>query len=240
MNSKLRYTLVAGAVAVSGLLAQAVGPLAPVALADPPHRAVEIQTYGASYGEWGARWWEWALSIPVTNNPLLDETGANCGVGQYYGNVWFLAGTFGGPVVRNCTVPRGKALFFPLVNYVGWRTGSEPSLPTLLELRAETATEIDAVTDLFCTVDGKKCANDLFEFRAMSPFFALIAPATDGIVSPGDIAGPGNADNLAADGYWIMLPPPKPRGSPYVIRFGGTSASGGGFDVDVTYYITVN
>ncbi len=32
---------------------------------------------------------------------------------------WFLAGTFGGsPVERTCTMPAGRWLFFPLVNYV--------------------------------------------------------------------------------------------------------------------------
>src|SRR6266404_1942081 len=40
-------------------------------------------------------WWQWALSIPASQNPLLDTTGDKCMVGQR-GPIWFLAGTFTG------------------------------------------------------------------------------------------------------------------------------------------------
>jgi hypothetical protein len=44
----------------------------------------------------GASWWQWALSIPTAQNPLLDTTGANCAQKQD-GPIWFLAGVgFGG------------------------------------------------------------------------------------------------------------------------------------------------
>jgi len=46
----------------------------------------------------------------------LDPTGEFCHVGQS-GPVFFLAGNFGGTTVRHCTVPAGKALFFPILNY---------------------------------------------------------------------------------------------------------------------------
>jgi hypothetical protein len=69
----------------------------------------DSNAYGNTYGEWSARWIQWLLSIPMAINPAFDNTGANCGQGQA-GPVWFLAGTFGGPVKRACTVPPGKAL----------------------------------------------------------------------------------------------------------------------------------
>src|SRR5262245_11884284 len=28
--------------------------------------------YGASYGEWSAKWWQWAFSMPHTDHPLFD------------------------------------------------------------------------------------------------------------------------------------------------------------------------
>ena len=31
-----------------------------------------------SFKESSAEWWQWALSIPVSENPLLDETGEKC------------------------------------------------------------------------------------------------------------------------------------------------------------------
>jgi hypothetical protein len=57
----------------------------------------ESDPYGVSYTEWTARWWQWAFSIPVENNPVNDMTGANCAINQH-GPVWFLAGTLGGVV----------------------------------------------------------------------------------------------------------------------------------------------
>ncbi len=53
-----------------------------------------------SFKQLSAEWWQWALSIPTPQNPMLDTTGAHCMVGQR-GDVWFLAGTFlGGSATR--------------------------------------------------------------------------------------------------------------------------------------------
>src|SRR5579884_1628590 len=80
--------------------------------------------YGRTYEQWSNAWWQWALSIPTNVNPLLDTTGANCQQGQS-GKVWFLAGTLGGsPVVRKCTIPAGKAIFFPVLNTIDFNTGN--------------------------------------------------------------------------------------------------------------------
>ena len=73
---------------------------------------LNFNAFGNTYGEWSARWWRWALSIPADQNPLLDTTGANCSEGQG-GQIWFLAGVFGGAATHSCTVSGGKALFFP-------------------------------------------------------------------------------------------------------------------------------
>lgn len=72
----------------------------------------QSKPYGKTYGQWGADWWRWALSIPADSNPILDPTGASCGLGQS-GPVWFLAGTGGAAVTRECSVPAGRALFSP-------------------------------------------------------------------------------------------------------------------------------
>lgn len=48
--------------------------------------------FGLTYAQWSEKWWQWALSIPADENPLLDPTGENCGTGQSR-RVWFLAGT---------------------------------------------------------------------------------------------------------------------------------------------------
>ena len=92
--------------------------------------------FGNTYGEWSARWFQWLLSIPADKNPAFDDTGKNCKEGQT-GQVWFLAGTFGGKAERTCTIPRGQDLFFPVVNSVfgegvGDCTGPDDCNPTAL------------------------------------------------------------------------------------------------------------
>jgi hypothetical protein len=92
----------------------------------PPH----ANPYGNTYGEWSARWWQWTFSIPAATNPLLDDSGAHCAEGQS-GQVWFLPGSFGETFDRACTVPPGKALFFPMLNVAfGAAVGDcEPTKP---------------------------------------------------------------------------------------------------------------
>src|SRR5262245_48651414 len=92
------------------------------ALADrlPPSSATirppQSNRFGQTYGEWSAAWWQWASSISVDHNPILDQTGADAAVGQA-GHVWFLAGNAGGTTERTVTVPAGTALFFPIVTF---------------------------------------------------------------------------------------------------------------------------
>src|SRR5580700_4787498 len=81
--------------------------------------------YGHTDAEWSTLWWQWVYGLSQTENdagmpncniPFQDPTGANCQAGQS-GDVFFLAGTQAGTVVRpDCTVPLGKAIFFPIVN----------------------------------------------------------------------------------------------------------------------------
>ena len=113
----------------------AISLIAALALAVPVHRVradtativpIGTRTLGLSYGEWGAAWWQYVFKIPVHDpsnpsqflNPLFDQTGANCGVGQS-GPVFFLVGVINttGTATRSCTVPANKMLFFPILNY---------------------------------------------------------------------------------------------------------------------------
>lgn len=107
-----------------------------------------------------AQWWQWALSIPSSQNPLLDTTGEKCMVGQR-GSTWFLAGLFGGgaPVIRTCTVPDNVSLFFPVVNSVNLNSpnvcGQGPANISVTNLRAGAGPFIDGAINLLVEVDGK-------------------------------------------------------------------------------------
>jgi len=74
------------------------------------------------------------MRLPWHSGPVTDTTGASCGMGQD-GPVWFLAGhPFGASAVtRECTIPNGKQLYFPLANmwWVEFDWGQEP--PAALE-----------------------------------------------------------------------------------------------------------
>src|SRR5215831_12652517 len=230
MKAGWKHCLVTFLIVLLGLIGQTTGPLTSTADAASP--VVNIQTYGTTYSELSARWWQWLLSIPAAVNPNLDQVGTNCALGQY-DDVWFLAGAFGGTFVRTCTVPAGKPIFFPLINTIAFKpSGSE----TLLDLRQLAATFIDSVTSLTCTLDKVDfCLNlNLQTFRVRSPSFTVIAPAK-GLLPPGHLSLPGNTDSLVSDGYWLLLSP-LTSGS-HTLRF--TAMTSAGFSLDVTYNLSV-
>jgi hypothetical protein len=182
---------------------------------------------GRSYAQWSAEWWKWAVEAPVPTNPVLDETGAHCGVDQP-NRVWFLAGTFTGTAVRHCTVPYDRYLFFPVLNTTFIAT--EPH-ETEAFVHARVTADIDAVdpSTLFATVDGYPIPN-LASYRAHSPTFFLDLPPDNLLGGPPGVYGPA-----ASDGYWLMLVPSRP--GPHTVRFGGQFPDGS--TVDVTYHLNL-
>ncbi|MFJ6719537.1 MULTISPECIES: hypothetical protein [unclassified Streptomyces] len=70
---------------------------------------------GAKGGRLAARWWKWAMSAPREHSPVFDTTGREAGWRQP-DDLWFLAGSHGGRVVRRCAVPAGRPVFFPVLN----------------------------------------------------------------------------------------------------------------------------
>jgi len=237
-NQRFSRSVIAITVVVVGLMT--AGTI-PGAQADEQIIPVNANAYGNTYGEWSARWWQWLLSIPQNKNPNLDITGANCDQKQA-GPVWFLAGAFSstnGNVTRRCTVPAGKALFFPIVNAIfGAAVGDcEPTaagvLCNIADLRVTTAAAMDPVT-LTASIDNQSLAN-LGQQRVQSPVLTITLPA-------GNVVGvnPGTFAPNVSDGYWLMLPP-LPAGK-HTIHFKGV-ISGGPFNgtvIEVTYKLTVS
>jgi hypothetical protein len=190
--------------------------------------------YNLTYGDWSAKWWQWALSIPANINPLLDQTGENCNVNQS-GPVWFLAGTQGGSAERSCIIPEGKAIFFPIIN--GYASLVEnPLVKTESELRALSKSTFDQVRVVEATVDGVKLEN-LENHRVQSPLFNLTYPENNiGGVAPG-------ASQAIAEGYWVMLHPLAT--GEHTIHFRGgivdpTATGAINFVTDVIYHLTIS
>ena len=226
MKQQMRF-LVAGLVLV--LASTAMAGLAQAATCSADVCPPGSNPFGMTYGEWSARWWQWAVQTPKQNNPLLDTTGAKCAVGQS-GPVWFLAGTLGsGSVTRTCTVPAGKALFFPVVNaFCANNPGESATYNDELACAqaamagATGATEIDGTP-----VQPAGHLEQRYLFA--SPSFSLNLPP-DNVFN----ARPGIYSPAAADGIYLML---APLGSgQHVVHFKGSAAAA---SVEATYNLTV-
>ncbi len=77
--------------------------------------AAGFSPYAITYGEWTAKWWQWAYSIPKDVHPAYDDSGKYCSQDQG-GPVWFLAGSYKHPAERYCTIPAGKSILLPILN----------------------------------------------------------------------------------------------------------------------------
>ena len=237
---RLWRSVVAVMMVVVGLM---VAAMIPVAQADSRHPNLRVlpldsSPYGNTYGEWSARWWQWALSIPAVTNPVLDETGANCAEGQS-GPVWFLAGSFfGGTFERACTVPPDKALFFPIVNAAFGAAvfdcePTQPGVPcNITVLRAAAAASMDPVT-IAASIDGVPVRN-VRDSRVQSPVFSVTLPEGNVVDVPSGTYAP-----MVSDGYWLMLAPLS--AGAHTIHFKGIITDGvfEGFESEVTYHLTV-
>jgi hypothetical protein len=188
-----------------------------------------------------AEWWQWALSIPTSVNPLVDTTGASCMVGQR-GSLWFLAGTFfplNGSVTRTCSIPENVELFFPVINVVNINTpgicGQVGSF-SADQLRAQIAPIIDGATNVSVELDGKSIKS----FRRIkSRVFADVQPQ-DNIFqalcvglggSPAGIFSPS-----VDDGIYATIHSLEPGN--HQLHFHAESPSFGVVQ-DVTYNLTV-
>jgi hypothetical protein len=207
----------------------------------------DSKPYGLTYGEWTARWWQWAYSIPKDVNPAYDDTGRYCTQGQS-GPIWFLTGTYGHPVDRYCTIPFGKAILFPILNSE-CSFAEFPNLKTEKELRQCSKEMEDTVNYLEAKVNGIGI-KDLRKSRIQSPLFNFTLAKNNILELP-----PQTTTQAVSDGNWVFL---KPLAiGKHVIHFKGglksinatttaeTNSSNYafagpyGWDYPVTYHLTI-
>jgi hypothetical protein len=173
-----------------------------------PASTVLARNSTASFTQLTPEWWQWALAIPPSANPLLDTTGDNCMVGQH-GSTWFLAGSWtAGPVTRDCDIPQGAALFFPVINEINFDTPGQCTqgapLPSST-YRALSAAFVDGAANLSVTLDGKAVGQLR---RTVSPVFEVALPDDNifaGVCTP-DLTG-GIYSPAVDDGYYVRLNP---------------------------------
>jgi hypothetical protein len=222
------FAIIASMSGISFIQAQEVTGNTDVKIFPPDSRP-----YGLTYGEWTAKWWQWAYLKPEADNPLVDDTGENCASNQS-GSVWFLAGTGGGAVTRECTIPSDKGILIPIIN-VECDSAADPASDTEAELRACAKADQDTVIAKEVTIDGINVAN-LDSYRFQSPLFNLTFPENN-------IAGlPPQTAKAVSDGYWILLEPLSPGNHEihFKAALGDPTAIGAtNFALDVRYLLTV-
>lgn len=154
------------------------------------------------------RWWSWAASEPDGTNPVVDRDGSQCGRNQP-GDVWFLAGTFGGQVKRDCRIPHGWPIALPVINSFGDRERCA-----------------DFMGDARGTVvlDGEPVEPEVHEGDAI---------VVEG--APGNpVTGEEGTFTATGCGLWVEIPPLAPGRHSLAIR-----GQSGDFSVGVDYALTV-
>ncbi|WP_204035906.1 hypothetical protein [Micromonospora qiuiae] len=152
---------------------------------------------GSDLAELVVRWVRWVAAHRQPNNPIEDRTGRHAGRHQP-DDVWFLAGTLGGAVTRQCVAPAGRPLFFPA--FCWWEAGrtAEPAEPW-------------AKATGFAQLDG-----------AQLPLHSVGSPASfpvRGFFNNVVTAWPWPMQ-VSCWGLWCLVPPPSPGA--HQLSFGGT------------------
>lgn len=193
------------------LLALALFYCLPTKAAEPLLVPPDESIAGLNQSEWSRSWWQWAGSFEHSESPIADRTGSLCASKQS-GDVWFLAGTYGTRrTVRTCTVPRGKHLFFPLINYVV--APAENGSTNCMSVMSTAARMTDQAANLLLEVDGVR-----------HPDLAKHRQPTRGCFDLGLLAEPkARIFPSAANGYYVMLRPLPP--GTHTLNFGGALPS---------------
>jgi hypothetical protein len=176
--------------------------------------------FGLKYGDWSARWWQWAVSQTTFDN-CPNESGP----------VWFLSAA-----QTSCVIPANTAIMFPTFN-VEWSAAEAnvqgrvpqaqgtclvPTYPNgtsyaalLACARVQAANVTGPGGSLEASVDGTALQR-LTQYRAQStpPPFTITAVSGNQFGIP-----PGSSQSVAV-GYWIMLMPPS--AGKHLIHFGAT------------------
>lgn len=239
-------------------LAILVAPMAPVSATNhDEHRTLYNHAFnvfnriapihskpgGQTYGRWGAEWFKWAFGIPFPTNPNVDATGENCAARQV-DDTWFLAQTnpfSGQPVVRECTIPKGRSLLIPLLNSF---FGAELTLPPE-ERTEEFAREAASCTEPlkgFAEIDGVRIGERFLNrfstgpSGSESPIFTVQLPP-DNIFGLDEFDAPELVLTPAAqDGYYLYV---KPLSLGEHTISWNVSGCQPGRTQDITYYLTI-
>lgn len=176
--------------------------------------------YGRTYGDWTVEWWKWVLSIPMSINPLTDDTGQHWNVCQPSSHVWFLAGCLPGKDERfphrNIKIGSGRSVLFPILNCEA-NSLEYPDLTSHEDLLKHVLDDINSIRKRDVFINGTR----LNPTRVQSdPRIFKVTINEDNIFG---VKNPSSTD-ATADGYWTFLKP-LPRGR-YTVHIEGSCEFG--------------
>lgn len=178
------------------------------------------EPYGASYGSWTVKWWQWLLSIPLDINPLTDLTGQHWKSAQPLSDVWFLAGNFGNPnrifPERKLKMESGRSILLPVLNCEA-NALEYPDLKTHEDLLRHVSHDVNTIVKRDCFVNGIR----LNPIRI--PSDPKIFKVSINEYNAFGVKNGGSTD-ATADGYWVFLKPMPP--GIYTICFEGSCEFG--------------
>lgn len=161
---------------------------------------------------------------------MLDSTGANANNNQNSPFVFFLCQTYEGVNSvpdRSVEVPRGRAIFMPIINWISVLHNDGESDEELLDTARK---RMDVVANLEITVNQVTIKEGLEKYRAQSPFFEFELYEDNNIL--GLPSGPKRA---VSDGYWLFIE--QPKFNVRLTTFG--SCSSGATKIGVHYNISI-
>jgi hypothetical protein len=239
-----RIALLIVLVACCGAILQAPAAATPDYSENPNPALFPKQSfpYGADLATWADRESQWAYAQPLAHNPVLDQTGADCGVDQA-GPVWFLP-RIAGPRVfsgtRSCTIPAHTAVLLEIGAYVNEYPCPDPNFhpapgQSLYDfLLADAKAFMDGVNRLDVSLDGR-AFSDVLGYRFHSEdLFTLTGDLS--LQATFDPCITGSPQPAIVDGFFMMFKPLDP--GTHTIRVFGTDVRGA--IKTYTYYLSVN
>ncbi|MGB9169149.1 MAG: hypothetical protein WCB31_09510 [Nitrososphaeraceae archaeon] len=182
--------------------------------------ASDSRPFGCSYGNWTAKWWQWAASIPTFRNPVLDKTGENHNVDQPSSDVHFLAGIFGdvekSHPTRKVTLHKNVSILFPVLNCEA-NSMEYPNLKTDADLIKHVSDDIKSVVKKDCFINDIRIVPELV--KSDPEIFEITVPKDNVLGIEGE-----KTIRLHSSGYYTFLKP-LPVGN-YILDFEGSCENG--------------
>ena len=170
--------------------------------------SINSRPHGRPWALWAELWWKWCYS--GSNENLASNISRNFFSDQWYEKVWFLAGTFGGKANRKCRLPKGRSVFFPIINDL-ISLATDPHLKDESELRAYAKADLDEVRipPTHVNIDGFEILH-IERYRFQTAIFDIVLPPRAPNSNQAGSWFPSlhsMRTRAVSDGYWIFLKP---------------------------------